>query len=185
MPSFGILLIFNANTYIAEYNSTFKLIVLLITFISTFALPLLSTLLLLKGGFVKDLQLSDREERKHPLLFTALFYTMGVYLMNFLLPLPPLIGIMLWGVAASVVLTLIINLFWKISAHMIGVGGITGAIIGLSYQLGADLLWIIMLLFLIAGCLGFSRLKLSAHQPAQVYSGFLLGMFCQVILLLR
>jgi membrane-associated phospholipid phosphatase len=36
--------------------------------------------------------------------------------------------------------------------------------------------------FLIAGIVGFSRLKLSAHNSSQIYSGFFVGLGIQVVL---
>ena len=42
-------------------------------------------------------------------------------------------------------ITLIINFKWKISAHAIGVGGIAGAILGISYRLNIDLQFILFI----------------------------------------
>lgn len=60
---------------------------------------------------------------------------------------------------------------------MIAIGGLSGMILGLS------LLSIINNSLLIYGCLfvsgliGFARLRLNAHTNAQVYAGYLLGLF--------
>ena len=67
---------------------------------------------------------------------------------------------------------------------MIGIGGIVGAILGLSFRLMIDLSLIISLLILCAGAVGYARLSLEAHNPAQVYAGFFLGLISELILLM-
>ena len=58
---------------------------------------------------------------------------------------------------------------------MIGVGGLVGMMLGMSERLTMDLNTLLILLFVIAGLVGFSRLKLNAHNPFQVYLGFVVG----------
>lgn len=70
-----------------------------------------------------------------------------------------------------------INFFWKISVHSIGVGGINGLLIGISRIMEAEITPLLFLSVLIAGLVGFARLKLNAHNYSQVYTGFLLGFF--------
>ena len=43
--------------------------------------------------------------------------------------------------------------------------------------------YILALVMLMAGIVGYARLKLNAHTPAQVYSGFLLGVVVEIITL--
>ena len=124
-----------------------------------------------------------REERQLPFIFSSLSYGFGYFLGN-MLPLPHPVKLMFIGANLSIVFALIINLKWKISVHMIGIGGVLGAIIGLSYRLLIDLRFEITLLILCAGFIAYARLKLKAHNPAQVYAGLLLGVFSELFLLL-
>ena len=73
----------------------------------------------------------------------------------------------------------LVTLKWKISAHMIGIGGLTGVMIGLSQRFSIDHFWIILFLILTSGLIGFARLKIKAHTYQQVYAGFILGLFIQ------
>ena len=82
------------------------------------------------------------------------------------------------------ILAFVINLKWKISAHMIGMGGLIGVIIGVSERLTLDLNATLIVLFVMAGFVGFSRLRLNAHNPFQVYLGFLVGMGSLLIMIL-
>jgi membrane-associated phospholipid phosphatase len=67
---------------------------------------------------------------------------------------------------------------------MIGIGGLIGMMIGISERLTLDLNITLMLLFVIAGLVGFSRLSLNAHNSLQVYAGFLVGMGSLLIMIL-
>jgi len=72
-------------------------------------------------------------------------------------------------------LNVIIVPWWKISSHLIGLGGITGLATSIFLRLGADIsIWLMIILF-ISGITGFARLRLQAHTPAQVYSGYIAG----------
>ena len=154
-----------------------------LTFTATFLLPLLNALLLLKFNIISSLEMKTRQERKIPYLISSIFYFAESYfLMN--TDVPVLIKALMFGATLLVVSVLLINLFWKISAHMAGIGGLCGMMLAISYRLQINLLLVIVVLFLIAGLVAFSRLKLRAHNPAQVYAGFLLGVSVQLILFL-
>jgi hypothetical protein len=77
-------------------------------------------------------------------------------------------------------LTLVITLRWKISAHMVGIGGLLGALLGVMVVHGAHAPVVLALAFVAAGALGTARLLVSDHTPAQVYVGTLLGTACML-----
>ncbi|MEK6617014.1 MAG: PAP2 family protein, partial [Bacteroidota bacterium] len=154
-----------------------------VTFTVTFLLPLLNALLLLKLKFISSLEMKTRQERKFPYLISAVcYFSESYFLMN--ANVPVLIKALMVGATLLVVSVLIINLFWKISAHTVGIGGLCGMMIAISSRLQINLHYILIALFLIAGIVAFSRLKLSAHNPVQVYVGFLLGVSVPLILFL-
>jgi hypothetical protein len=69
-----------------------------------------------------------------------------------------------------------ISMFWKISAYMIGIGGLIGSIMSICYNIkGLNLYVLFIILFILAGNLGVSRLALNRNTSAQVYAGFLIG----------
>ena len=79
------------------------------------------------------------------------------------------------GAAFSVTAAFVINLKWKISIHMLGMGGIVGTIIGLILRYQIDAVPLVISLVILSGLVGYSRLRLDAHTPLQVYAGFVLG----------
>jgi membrane-associated phospholipid phosphatase len=71
---------------------------------------------------------------------------------------------------------------WKISIHMVGIGGLLGAVLALTtYHYPMDALILLCSIILIAGGLASARLWLGAHTKGQVYAGFAVG-FCSVFL---
>ena len=141
----------------------------------TIAFPLTSTLLLMRAGLVSSLYMHKRRERIAPYSMTLLYYGMSVYLLS-KSALHPAGLAMLIGAFIALGLTTLVTLRWKISAHMVGIGGSLGALLALNTLHSLDLLFPIAALTLLAGALGTARLLVSDHTPAQVYCGFLLGM---------
>jgi len=184
LPLLGLFLLFNLdemNLWIPSYEQKYFLYA--ITFTATFLFPLLSALLLLRFKIISSLEMKTRQERKIPYLISAMFYSVESY---FLIKagMSGIIQMLMLGATLLVVSVLLINLFWKISAHMVGIGGLCGMMIAISFRLQINLHFILIAFFLIAGIVAFSRLKLNAHNPAQVYVGFLLGVSVQLILFL-
>ena len=58
---------------------------------------------------------------------------------------------------------------------MVAIGGLFGTYAGFAILFRYDLTVLLYCIALVAGLVGFARLKLKAHTPRQVYSGFLLG----------
>jgi len=183
IPTIGLMIIFNTNSYINyAIPEELKRATLLLIGISTFIIPLLISLLFLNKRLINSLEMETQKERIFPYSFTILFYIFTLYIIK-KAPLPPIIFDFVIGATLSVVLAFIINFRWKISAHMIGIGGLIGALISVSLLLEVYITPYIIIGFIIAGLLGSARLILNAHNPAQVYTGFVLGMLCQFIVL--
>ncbi len=187
IPTYGMATlcwIFAGPYFIQDYRV--PLLLISITLVTTGILPALSAWLLLRSGLLQSIQMDDRRERLLPYLSTALYYLLAYYMLkNFPVPLVMLriIRLFILGASAAILLTACINIFWKISAHTVASGGWCGSLTGLSLMLYAPPYYFLFSVFLITGLVGFARLKLEAHSPAQVYAGFLLGFFCTFFLL--
>jgi hypothetical protein len=114
------------------------------------------------------------KERSLPFLTTIVFHLSTFYLFS-KAPMPSLFPHLVLGAAISVATAFVINLKWKVSIHMLGMGGIVGTIIGLILRYQIDAIQLVMTLVLLSGIVGYSRLRLDAHTPLQVYVGFILG----------
>ncbi len=185
MPTYGLFLFFwvdSTANYFMKFET--KRTLFLMTFTFTFVMPFLNALFLLRAKYIRSLHMETRAERRLPLLATAVFY-MAEYYLLYDKNIPETLKMLMLSATLSVMLTVIINLFWKISAHMIGIGGITGAMFVLSYTLHfGPAAALMMILVFIAGLIGIARLQLKAHKPAEVYVGFFLGVMCPMIFLI-
>ena len=182
MPFYGVLLIFSLNTYASFIISGIgKLIILGVIVSATILLPVLTIAIMKSKKLVSSWKIEQKEERIFPLMFTALFYYLAFYLLKNM-DLPGIYYMFILGANMLLILTLIINFWWKISAHMIGIGGLLGAMIGISQVLKIDIHFIITGIIILGGMLGFARIKSNSHSPAQVYTGFVVGVICMLFL---
>jgi hypothetical protein len=127
-----------------------------------------------RQGFIQSYQMETRQERRFPYLITAIFYFL-TYNMFRQMHLPDMYIFSMMGATSLLVIVVIVNLWWKISTHMVGLGGVFGLITGLSLKLGIDMIFIIASIMLVSGIVGYARLKSGSHKPAEIYSGFLTG----------
>lgn len=158
-----------------------KLVIIVLVFVFTFLIPLLNLLILYKLNYITSFKIQERRERTLPLLATALCYVSLFYLL-FDFAIWPSIKLFILGGALSISITAIINYWWQISAHMIGIGGFLGIIIALCVYMQLPILLPISGVVLASGFVGFSRLHLNAHSAAQVYVGFTIGLTLQFLL---
>lgn len=173
MVTYGIVMALSFS-YLAIYPMKIKLILLSGVFLMTAVIPACFIYLMIKGGNGADWELSDRRNRTMPyLIYVGSVIATLFFLFKMMLPFWVLAQLL--GTAVAMLLALCINFFWKISAHMIGIGGLLGGLMGISRIYMQNPYWGFIALILIAGCLGTSRLYLRKHTPFQVYCGFGLG----------
>ena len=150
---------------------------------STMILPLISTFWLMQKGKVSSLEMSNHKERSLPLFKTAIWMSFGYYLLQNLLFYTPILKAELLGAILIILLAATISKFWKISLHLLGIGGVVGVFIALQIIHG-EFLYLLLLFILLSGLLGVARIKQKAHNYAQVYAGFLVGLSVELITLL-
>jgi membrane-associated phospholipid phosphatase len=178
-----VIILFSTN-YIAIFTPpNVKWLIVIVTFVFTFLLPLLNSIILLKTGRIQSLEMETRQERIIPYAGAVIYHFALSYLF-YKAHFPFIFQVLILGVAVAILVTLLITFFWKISAHAIGVAGIVGALLGIIYRLQINLFSAFMLFLFIAGAVGYARLKLNAHTPAQVYTGFALGFIIEFSLML-
>lgn len=151
------------------------------TFITTYALPLLFIYLLKKLKLVNSYNMETIEERKFPLLFfTLLSYMLGILLLR--TNMVSELSLLYFGMTFTL-LTAYLLLYrnFKISIHMLGIGGLISfiGVVGYTYEL--NLILILAAAFVLAGLIANSRLQLRAHTEKEVYLGFALGFVTQIV----
>jgi len=180
MPMLGLVIISNSGTYAADLDQRSTNLIYLATFLMTFLIPLALMPLLYYTGLAGNLEFSERRERLLPLYLTLVFY-LAAYFFIRKLPISQVYQRFMFSACMSVLLVLAVSYFWKISAHLVGWGGVIGLILVLSYKFGSDMMIFLVIAILLAGLTGFARLKLNEHYPLQIYTGFLLGFAVMLI----
>ncbi|WP_210490088.1 hypothetical protein [Rufibacter aurantiacus] len=177
------LLLYYLPAEVFSYPPEGRRLIVLLVFILTFLLPVLGTMLLQQAGLVTSVTLDARTDRRWPLLISATCYTVLTVVFYRISFFDSLFYLMMGVITVSVYLTLVINQFWKISAHGIGLGGTLGILVLLHAWLPeAYLLLPVALGCVICGAVLSARLALGAHNTKQVYTGFALGFLLGVCL---
>ena len=181
MPTYAILLLFTFSPLFSEFMSIkqkTQIIKLVVVF--TFLLPIFSVAILKKFKIVSSFYMENQKERRWPLLFTLGWFYLLLRLLETLHAHYIIVTLML-GAMLILLISAIISNFWKISLHMLGIGGVLGAFLAIHTLFGGNIFLIITLLFC-AGLVGFARVNEDAHTLKQVYLGFLVG-FCTEFLI--
>lgn len=181
VPTYSMLILFSMNNYLSlmvPYPA--KKLLMWLIFLSTFVFPVLFVFILYKRGMINSIEMDKREERVFPLVITGVFYSLAYYII-YQTQLDVIYQRLFMGSALLIGIALVVSFYWKISMHMIGFGGMLGALIGINLVAYVDLTFYVILSAFICGLVGFARLKLMAHTPAQVYTGFLTGFVLMLI----
>lgn len=181
-----------------KWSDSGALILFFRIFLTTFFIPGFAVIMLTFIGLAKSIELPEKEDRIAPYIITGIFYLW--MFRNFLdnPDIPSSFSRAILGSSIGLFLAFFINIFDKISAHTVGIGGILGFMILFLFQKGNTIIFfqdfstniylvpislIFVLIILIAGLTGSSRLYLKAHSPAQVYAGYFIGIITQFIAL--
>lgn len=188
MPTllFGILFFLTPGVMgLDAFSSGFRGSLLVLIAVGTFGIPSILIYFLFRSGYIGSLYLDDRLDRRMPYLFTAIVYAAVTFLFADRLQLvsdtSPEIAVVLGSITVSILLVALISLYWKISAHSVGIGGVLGTLMAVTLRFGeTDLILILALLTGLAGLIMSARLHLNAHTLAQVNGGLLLGIVVSV-----
>ncbi|MBU1014561.1 MAG: hypothetical protein KKG99_16300 [Bacteroidetes bacterium] len=182
MPTYAFLALFSIKAYFSLIIPIEgKIRILLLIFIVTFVFPVMVILFFRSTNVIKSLYQLSRYERKLPYVTTIAFYLMAYYLLKNV-QISPIFHYFTFGATVLSMALFVINFFWKISAHMIAIGGISGMLLGLTFTGIVGNPYLVVISVFIAGIIGFARLQLKANTHAQVYSGFILGVLGMIYL---
>lgn len=175
MPLFGLWFLFGLSILIFLPTAV-KWQLTGIFFGLDILLPMLMVILLKRLGLVDDLGLNGRKERSIPyLLSIAVLAGSGYWCQR--LGIPLWIAGFYYGGAVAGVINLIVNFWWKISAHMAAMAGVLALLARLWVQgegYGPCEMWLIIWIIL-TGILGTARIWLGRHTPMQVFCGGAVG----------
>jgi len=196
--SYVLFFLMQVNPYIFGYSGPKSqgLIVISIVTIS-FMFPMISILLMKALGLIQTIEMKDKKERIGPLIVTGLFYMWLYVNVRNNTNIPDVLSFFILGSTISVFMALMINSFTKISLHTIAMGGLTAGIMFIifnwtygtvdipfpwfNFHLRISDRLVAMIVVILAGAVGSSRLYLKAHKEDEIYGGYLVGILSQII----
>jgi membrane-associated phospholipid phosphatase len=177
LPSlmFALVLLFAPELMLAG-NMEIRWRLMALLFLATFALPALSVLTLRLFGNLPSLTMTRREDRRIPFLFVSAIYMTVTIFFYRIFPQIPFVVLGLMSITACLLVLTAISLFWKISAHGIAAGGVTGFMAGLVVHYhNQDLVYPLSILLVLSGAVMWARLYLNHHTPSEVWTGWFAG----------
>lgn len=182
IPTYIIAVLINLHAYFAliiPFDAKWKIIMLV--FITSAAFPAMLLIGMYRLNLLKSLTMDNKEERLYPYIASTVFFFMSYYMIA---------QVNIWvyaycllGAAILSGISLLINVKWKISAHMVSMGAALGAVVSLqALESSLDLLWLISLIILLSGLVGFARLRVGTHTQAQIYLGYIMGFVGMMLL---
>ena len=181
IPFLAFLILF-LFSYLRIMPIQYKLIVLGVVYCFTILMPTLTIFLFRKiNGFSPE-DLGERKRRFMPFLLTITSYVFCLVMMHRLNIPWYMTGIIL-AALIMMVICIVVNLKWKLSEHMAGVGAIVGGLVSFSALFGYNPVWWLCLFILIAGVLGTARIMLQHHTLGEVLVGFAVGLICSLLVL--
>ena len=181
IPFLAFLVLF-LFSYLRIMPILYKGIVLGIVYCFTILTPTITIFLFRKiNGFARQ-ELSERKKRYVPILLTIISYVFCLLMMRKLNIPWYMTGIIFVSLVISII-CILVNLKWKLSEHMAGMGGIIGGLVSFSALFSySPVVWL-CLFILIAGILGSARIVLGHHTLGEVLSGFVVGLVCSFLIL--
>lgn len=176
LPLVGLVALF-LFSYMSLLPLAYKLPMLLTVYISTILMPSLLIHLYRKFQGWTSKELGRKERRVVPYLISILCYFGCFFLMEYR-NTPRVISIILVAALVIQMVCALINVWWKISTHTAGIGGLAGGLVVYSIAFSFNPIWWLAFVILLAGMVGTARMILRQHTLAQVVTGFLVGVVC-------
>ena len=182
MPLYGMLLFAAATKkLLPQLPSAYIGVCIGGTAILTLIIPILLLLFMWKKGYIDSLHIHEAKQRTTPYIYTLICYGFWAYFLRATLQLPLFLLLVVVGAMGALLAVTIINHWWKISAHLTGMGGLLGGICSFSLYYSVLPTSLIIIFLTLSLLLMYARLYLNAHTPMQVVSGFILGILSTFI----
>ncbi len=181
LPLVGLVALF-LFSYMSLLPLAYKLPMLLTVYISTILMPSLLIHLYRRFQGWTSKELGRKERRVVPYLISILCYFGCFFLMEYR-NTPRVISIILVAALVIQMVCALINVWWKISTHTAGIGGLAGGLVVYSIAFSFNPIWWLAFVILLAGMVGTARMILRQHTLAQVVTGFLVGVVCALFII--
>ena len=167
--------------YFSGFNTAQRLLKVISVGINMVVYPIIAVLLLKAVGFIDSILLKTQKDRVIPYIACGIFFFWMYLVFRNQPEVPSVLTTFTFAVFLSSSVALIANIYYKISMHAIGCGGLIGFMFVLLYSDTSSQVAIpLMISILIFGVVCTSRLLLGDHTQKEIYLGLFLGICCQV-----
>lgn len=176
MPSLVFGLLFFGVPQATSLPEAFKVRIFYLIVTATLLIPMILMLGLRWSGYVKSLHFEEKGDRRIPFLLVTLFYVLITYFLKEKTEFDPILWQGMGVITTAVALLTAVTYFWKMSAHLTGIGGVLAVtgILGFYFP-SMTVAYFLVAFLVLGGVVASSRLYLDAHRPAEVYVGLLVG----------
>jgi len=162
------------------FSSVQKIQTLVIVGINLTIFPLVSVLLLKALGFIESIYLTTQKDRIIPYIACGIFFFWAFTVFKEQTKYPIVLVVFILGIFLASSAALLANIYFKVSMHAIGMGGLLGIFAVLFYNNNLSMAWPLALVLIISGMVCTARLLLNTHTPKDIYVGLLIGIATQI-----
>jgi hypothetical protein len=182
IPLYAVaFLVFVHPSYFSGFSLYEKYKILFTTILNSVFFPAFSILLMKGLGFIKSIFLKTQQDRIGPYLSSMIFYFWTAWVFFKFEPrLALILPSFMTGVFITTVVALLSNIYFKISMHALGMGGLLGLFLIIFSHNTMLMTWPLAIALLITGLVCTSRLIVSDHSSKEIYLGLFFGLLCQV-----
>jgi hypothetical protein len=174
-------LVYIHPSYLPGFNNREKMQVLMIVVLNAVFFPLISVLLLKGVGFIDSIFLRTQKDRIIPYIASSIFFFWTYHVFRQQQQFPSIFASFFFGVLISSCAALLANIYFKISMHAMGMGGLLGLFLIIMLHNTMLMTWPLCIALLITGLVCTCRLIISNHTPKEIYWGLFLGLLCQLV----
>ena len=168
-------------SYLSGFSDGMRLRTVLITAQNAVFYPLFCVLLLKGVGFISSIFLRTQKDRIIPYMACGIFFFWTFTVFKEQALFPKILPSFMLGVFLASSASLIANIYFKISMHAVGVGGVVGLFIIIAGTNTMLMTWPLGAALLIAGLVCSARLLITDHTSKDIYSGLAVGLLAQFV----
>ena len=177
----GYFLMFIHPTYFVGYGAPQKYWLLIRVSYTMVFFPIITVLLLKAIGFIDSVFLKTQKDRIIPYIACGIYFFWGYLVFRNQPSIPSILTAFTFAVFLSSSVALIANIYFKISMHAIGVGGLLGLFLIIMQSNTMLMTGPLSIALILTGMVCTARLLISDHTNKEIYIGLLMGVGCQLV----
>ena len=182
LPLYAVWFIsFIHPNYFSGFSDFERLKAVLITAQNAVFYPLFCVLLLKGVGFIDSIFLRTQKDRIIPYIASGIFFFWTFTVFKEQSVFPRILPSFMLGVFLASSGALLANIYFKISMHATGLGGLVGLFIIIADDNNMLMTWPLSAILLITGLVCSARLLISDHTSKDIYTGLAVGLLAQFI----